>query len=468
LLLAVWGVELLVAFVGDQIPGYIKPAIDISVLGFTLLVCLLTGVVFGLVPALQASRPGLNELLKEGSRGSTGGAHRHRVRRALVVTEVALALMLLIGAGLMLRSFQRLQAFNPGFQIDNVLTARLNLPQRYTLQQATSFQSQLIERIENLPGAQSIGLASDVPLDGNVSATNVFIEGVAPPDDVVRVYTHNVSPNFFGAMGIPLLKGRDFGAQDREQAPSVIIISDSMARRFWPDADPIGRRISTSRDKSGNRIWDEVIGVVGDVRYRTLIRNQNKDPDIYLPLFQDPDRAIALAVRTEGDPSGLVSAIRGEVQSLDPNLPLFNVATMQQRMKSQTAGARFSTLLMGVFACVALLLAVVGIYGVMAYSVTQRTHEIGIRMALGASAGDVLKLVVGQGMTLALIGVGIGLVASFGLTWVMSSMLFGVSVTDPVTFIAISVVLTGVALVACFVPARRALKVDPMIALRYE
>jgi predicted permease len=468
LLLAVWGVDLLVAFVGNQIPGYIKPDIDLRVLGFTLLVSLMTGVVFGLVPALQASKPGLNELLKEGSRGSTGGARRHRIRRLLVVVEVALALMLLIGAGLMLRSFQRLQAFDPGFRVDNLLSVRMNIPRGYTPQQATAFRQQLVERVQGLPGAQSVGLSTDVPLDGNTSATLAAIEGLTPPDDDIRVYVHAISPNFLATLGVPLLRGRDFNIQDNDQAPAAVIISDSMARRLWPGDDPVGKRISTSRDQKGNRVWSQVVGVVGDVKYRTLIRDQNKDPDIYLPLLQNPDRALALAVRAQGDPSALAPAVRGEVRSLDPNLPVFNVATMRERMENDTARTRFSTLLLGVFACVAMLLAVVGIYGVMAYSVTQRTHEIGIRMALGASRADVLKLVVGEGMALVGAGVAIGLVLAFIATRVLASQLYSVSATDPATFSVVPLMLAGVALGASYVPARRATKVDPMVALRYE
>ena len=468
LLLAVWGIDLLGAFVGDQIPSYVKPDIDIRVFGFTLLVSLVTGIVFGLVPALQASKPGLNELLKEGSRGSTVGAERHRIRRALVIIEVALALMLLISAGLMLRSFQRLQAFNPGFEVDKVLTVRMNLPRSYSSQQAKLFHQQLLERIQGLPGIRSVGLSSDVPLDGNTSATMVPIEGLAPPDDDIRVYKHSISPNFFATLGIPILKGRDFSVQDNEQAPRAIIISNYMAERLWPNENPIGKRVSTSRDQNRNRVWDQVVGVVGDVKYRTLIRDQNKDPDIYLPLLQNPEPAFVLAVRAQGDPSSLVSAIRSEVVRLDSNLPIYDIATMQQRMEKVTANSRFSTLLLGVFACVAMLLAVVGIYGVMAYSVTQRTHEIGIRMALGADRSDVLKLVVGEGMALVGIGVGVGLLGALAATRVLASQLYSVSATDPVTFIVVSVILIGVALGASFVPARRATKVDPMVALRYE
>jgi putative ABC transport system permease protein len=468
LLLSVWGVDLLIAFIGNQVPGYIKPDIDPRVLGFTLLVSLLTGIVFGLAPALQASKPGLNELLKEGSRGSMGGARRHFIRRLLVVVEVALALMLLIGAGLMLRTFQRLQAFDPGFDVNNLLSVRMNLPRGYTPQQATAFRQQLIERVQGVPGAQSVGLGTDVPLDGSTSATLAAIEGLAPPDDDIRVYVHAISPNFLSTLGVPLLRGRDFNIQDNDQAPGAVIISDSMARRLWPGDDPIGKRISTSRDQKGNRVWSQVVGVVGDVKYRTLIRDQNKDPDIYLPLLQNPDRALALAVRAQGDDSALVPAIRSEVRSLDPNLPVFNIATMRQRMENDTARTCFSTLLLGVFACVAMLLAVIGIYGVMAYSVTQRTHEIGIRMALGARRRDVLKLVVGEGMALVGVGVAIGMVLAFIATRVLASQLYGVSATDPATFSVVPLLLAGVALGASYVPARRAVKVDPMVALRYE
>jgi putative ABC transport system permease protein len=269
-------------------------------------------------------------------------------------------------------------------------------------------------------------------------------------------------------MGIRLLRGRDFSAQDNAQAPRAVIISDSMAGRLWPGEDPIGKRVSTSRDQNQNRIWDQVVGVVGDVKYRTLIRDQNKDPDIYLPLLQNPEPDFVLAVRTQGDPSGLVSAIRSEVGRLDANLPVYDIATMQKRMDNVTTNARFSTLLLGVFACVAMLLAVVGIYGVMAYSVTQRTHEIGIRMALGADRSDVLKLVVGESLTLVGIGVGIGLVGAFAATRVLASQLYSVSATDPLTFSVVSLILAGVALGASYVPARRATRVDPMVALRYE
>jgi putative ABC transport system permease protein len=468
LLLSVWGIELIIAFVAGQVPGYVKPDIDIRVLVFTLLVSLVTGIIFGLIPALQASKPGLNELLKEGSRGSTGGARRHRVRRSLVIAEIALALMLLIGAGLMLRSFQRLQAFNPGFKVDNVLTLRISLPRSYSSNQATLFHQQLVERVQGLPGAQSVGSATDVPLDGNTSATMVPVEGLVPPDDDIRVYRHTISPNFFASLGIPILRGRDFTVRDNAQAPRVVIISDSMAQRLWPGEDPIGKRISTSRDQNRKEVWDEIIGVVGDVKYRTLIRDQNKDPDIYLPLLQNPDPAVALAVRTQGDPASLVPAIRSEVQRLDSNLPIFDIAPMKQRVENVTANTRFSTLLLGVFAAVAMLLAVVGIYGVMAYSVTQRTHEIGIRLALGADRRDVLKLVVGEGMALVGVGIGTGLLGAFAATRILASQLYSVSATDPVTFLVVSLILAGVALGACFVPARRATKVDPMVALRYE
>ena len=368
----------------------------------------------------------------------------------------------------MLRSFQRLQAFNPGFKVDNVLTLRISLPRSYSSNQATLFHQQLVERVQGLPGAQSVGSATDVPLDGNTSATMVPVEGLVPPDDDIRVYRHTISPNFFASLGIPILRGRDFTVRDNAQAPRVVIISDSMAQRLWPGEDPIGKRISTSRDQNRKEVWDEIIGVVGDVKYRTLIRDQNKDPDIYLPLLQNPDPAVALAVRTQGDPASLVPAIRSEVQRLDSNLPIFDIAPMKQRVENVTANTRFSTLLLGVFAAVAMLLAVVGIYGVMAYSVTQRTHEIGIRLALGADRRDVLKLVVGEGMALVGVGIGTGLLGAFAATRILASQLYSVSATDPVTFLVVSLILAGVALGACFVPARRATKVDPMVALRYE
>jgi predicted permease len=467
--LAYWGVDLLVALNPVELPSFVRINIDARVLFFTLLIALVVGVLFGLAPALQASRPDLNETLKEGGRTSAGGS-RQRLRSALVISEMALALVLLVMAGLMLRSFQRMQKVDPGFRADLVLTMQTALPpQRYEADASKMvFSQRLREKIEALPGVESVAVASDLPLKGSSSAIFATAESKAARETDLhpRVYTHSISPGFFQTLGIPLTRGRDFTAQDVLESPLVVIISDSMARRYWPEGDAVGARVRLGTEAKDP--WATVVGVAADVRHRELIRQSNTDPDIYLSLFQQPTDSLGLVVRSKSDAAGLAAAVRHEVQSLDPNLPLYSIETMEQLLSGQTAGARFSAVILLFFALLALVLAVAGIYGVMAYSVTQRTHEIAIRMALGAQARDVLRLVVGQGMLLALIGVGLGLVAAFALTRLMSSLLYGVSATDPATFIFIPLLLASVALLASYIPARRATKVDPMEALRYE
>jgi predicted permease len=471
LLLAIWGIDLLVALIPVQIPGFVKINIDASVLSFTLLIAFLTGLTFGLAPALQASKLDLNETLKDGSRGSTGGAGHNRIRRLLVISEIALALVLLVSAGLMLKSFERLRAFNPGFKTDHLLMVRANLSTRkYKPDAAAAFSERLLERISSLPSVQAVSIGSDLPLDGNSSATIGAIEGSAPgtAENEIRMYHHKVTPAFFATLGIPFIKGRDFTPTDDQQAPPVVIISKSMAQRYWPDEIPLGKRITISDDKDGKPIWQQIVGVVGDVKYRTLIRDQNKDPDIYLPFLQLPRLEFGVAVRTSLDPTGLVATLRAEMQSLDTDLPVYEVATMAQRVKDETAQSRFTTLLLGIFAFVAITLAGVGIYGVMSYSVSQRTHELGIRMALGAKQSDILRLVVGEGMMLVGVGVAVGLTGAIIATRVLATQLYSISATDPATFAIVSFILGGVALAACAVPARRATKIDPMVALRYE
>jgi putative ABC transport system permease protein len=468
LLLAAWGIDLLVAFLGDQVPQFVRVGIDARVLAFTLAVSVLTGMIFGIVPALQASKPDLNEALKEGTRGSTGGARRNRTRRLLVVSEIAMALMLLVCAGLMLRSFQQLQSFDPGFKIDGIISMRVILPRSYSEEQVTDFSRRFLGQVRGLAGLGEVGLGSNTPLDGNSSATYALVEGVTPPDNTPRVYYHRISPGFFSALGIPMREGRDFSDGDDARGRPVAIISSAMAARFWPGESAIGKRISMDEDEHGKPYWLEVVGVVGDVKYRTLIHDINRDPDIYVPMLQNASRSVSLVARMNGDTAALTQSIRGELQRLDPNLPIYGVQTMRERMNSQTARARFTALLLGTFSVVAMLLAAVGIYGVMAYSVAQRTHEIGIRLALGADRGDVLKMVVGEGMALVGAGVLIGAVAAVAATRAISSELYGVSATDPPTFVVVSLVLAGVALGACFIPALRATRVDPVVALRYE
>jgi putative ABC transport system permease protein len=467
-LLALWSVDFLIKLSPVSFPSFVKLTVDGRVLGFSLLISVLTGAMSGLAPALQTSRRTLNETLKAGGRNASGGLGRNRLLGSIVVSEIALAFTLLIGAGLMIRSLQRLQAVDPGFNSDRLLTMWVSLPAaRYPREQIAAFSQQLRERLQSLPGAQSVALASDLPLSGSTSAGPIELEGqpATPGGDEIRMYRHRVTPGFFSTVGIPLVKGRDFTANDHAQAPGVVIISEAMARRYWPNEDPIGKRL---RESGSENPWLSIVGVAGEVKYRGLPQNPNADPDVYFPLSQRPVRDLNLAARSGVDPDSLVSAVRGVLQKLDPDLPAYDVTTMAQTVANHTAQSRFSALLLGVFGALALALAAIGIYSVMAYAVEQRSREIGVRVALGARAGDVLKMVIGQGMRLALAGVALGLGAALALTQLMKRLLFGVGAADPLTYGAIALLLTLVALMACYVPARRATKVDPIVALRTE
>jgi putative ABC transport system permease protein len=466
LLFAVWGITQLIALMPANMPGAKDMRVDGKVLGFTLGVSLVTALVFGLVPALQATKSDLNESLKEGGRGGTAGAHRSRARSLLVVSEIALSLVLLIGAGLMINSFIRLEQVSPGFETRNVLTMRLSLPAaQYPdgRRRATFFQ-QVVERIGALPGAESVAAISRLPLTPGNSSRSFEIEG--KPNDSSRdgpgADYRVISSDYFQALSIPLLKGRAFTEQDNGDAPPTAIINETAARRYWPNEDPLGKRL---RIESGDP-WMEIVGVVGNVKHVGL--DSQSKAELYVPYLKDPWPFMTVVVRSASNPKSLADAMRNEVWAVDKDLPVPDIKTMDELLSGSVARRRFNTMLLGIFAAVALVLAAVGIYGVMSYSVTQRIHEIGIRMALGAKQSDVVKLVVGQGITLALIGVGLGLAGALALTRVLASLLFEVGTTDPATFVAISILLTGVALGACFVPARRAAKVDPMIALRYE
>jgi putative ABC transport system permease protein len=363
---------------------------------------------------------------------------------------------------------QRLQAVDPGFDSERLLTMLFNPPaQKYPGTQIGVFSQQLRERLRTLPGVQAVAISSDLPLSGDASAEQIELEvqSVSPADGGIRMYQHRVTPQFFSTLGIPLVKGRDFTDADHAQAPGVVIISEALARRYWPGEDPIGKRL---REGSRGNAWLSIVGIVADVKYRGLPQNPNADPDVYFPLLQRSTNNLSLAVRTEADPTSLTAAIRGELQKLDPNLPVYDVTTMAQQVVRQTTQTRFSAWLLGIFGALALLLSAVGIYSVMAYAVEQRTHEVGIRLALGARAGDVLKLVIRQGMRLALLGVALGLSAALVLTRLMKGLLFGVAAADPPTYAGIALLLTAVALLACWIPARRATKVDPLVSLRCE
>jgi len=466
--LAWLGVDMLLKLAPEDLPRLRQIGIDGRVFGWTALVSLLTGFVFGLVPALQSAKPNLNETLKEGGRSATDGAGKRGWRNLLVISELAMAVMLLIGAGLLLNSFWRLQRVDPGIDPRQTLTMQIPLqgPRYAQAQQVNAFYDQLIERVKTLPGVRAAAVSNSLPPDEQPWSDDFTIEGrpVDPHNDLVAEDIR-VSPEYFQALDARLLRGRYFNPTDSVNAPRVMVINDALARRHFQSEDPIGKRINRGTESEPS-VW-EIVGVVGDIKYKGL--GVETLPAFYQPIAQNPWFGAFLIVKTEtADPLGLAAAVRNEIRSLDRELPVTQVRTLEQRLYASVAQPRFRTTLTAIFAALALILASVGIYGVISYSVTQRAHEIGIRVALGARSRDVLTLVVKQGMTLTLIGLGIGLSASIALTRLMKTLLFGVSATDPLTFIVISLLLMVVALLAALVPARRAMKVDPMVALRFE
>ncbi len=466
---ALWGLGVLKSFSPSDIPRLEQIAIDKRVLVFTLAVSCLTALVFGLVPALQASKPNMNEILKEGGRSGSAGVRAARARHLLVISEIAMALVLLIGAGLLIKSFSRLQEFNWGFNQDHLLTARLQLPRsKYADEkQVRNFYEQLLQRLNNMPGVQSAGAVSSIFLSKTPNSTNFSIEGQPNKTgaESIEVPYDSISPNYFEVMGTPIVKGRPFNDRDVEGSPLVAIINETFAREFLRGEDPLGKRFKYD-SLDGPAPWFTIVGVVADTR-RTGFDSEVR-AETYIPHAQDPSAGMTLVLRTKTDPAGLTAALRNEVLSVDKDQPVYDVRTMDQLLVEKIAQRRFSALLLGLFALLALLLAAVGIYGVMAYSVAQRTHEIGIRMALGAQKRDLLRMIVRQGMILTAVGISLGLVVAFALTRVMSGLLYEVSATDIQTFIIIPLILAGVALLANYIPARQAAKVDPMVALRYE
>jgi predicted permease len=473
---ALLAIEALRALGPGNIPRLNEVAIDGRVVGFTFLISLVTGLVFGLAPALRASRVDLNEVLKDASRGSTGGGAfglgHHQVRKLLIISEVALSLVLLIGAGLLIRSYQRITGANPGFDAENVLSLRLSLPSsRYNNPEAvSSFYKQLDERVRALPGVENVGTNYSIPLSSVAFAWEpITVDGYvpnAPGEDLIISSSGYVSPDYFRAMGIPLLKGRYFDEHDKKGAQEVVIVDDKFAERFWPNEDPLGKRMR--RGDSGP--WRTVVGVVADEKEYGV----ESEPPItaYYPVEQFNIGSRFLVARTSGDPAEMTALVKEEIRAIDPELPAYDVYTMEQRLHDSLARRRFSMTLLGVFAAFALILAAIGIYGVMTYWVNQRTHEIGIRMALGAEARDVMRLLLKQGLALAALGISVGLVGTLALTYFyrerLSTLLYQITANDPITLGVISLVLLLVALAAIFVPARRATKVDPIVALRYE
>jgi putative ABC transport system permease protein len=435
--------------------------IDLRVLGFTFLISLVTGLLFGLIPALRLSRTDLNVSLKEGGRG--GGIHGRGLRGALMVSEVALAVVLLVGAGLLIRSFAKLLGVDPGYRAENLLTARISVPPRYRDNpQHAQFYEQILQRLVALPGVDSVGLTNNLPLTRYTLSSTMRVEGRAyqKGETLPSAPITTVNPDYFRTMGISLRSGRLFNDGDAQGAPRVALLSESLARRLFPDEDPLGKRLSSS-DR-----YTTVIGVVSDIRYTGL--DGEIEQAVYLSYRQSPPYTAALALRGAVDPSSLAPALRDAVREFDPALPVYDVMTMDERLSNSVAARRFNLLLLGGFAALALLLAGVGVYGVISYVVTQRTREVGVRMALGAQSADVLRLFIKQGMSLALLGVALGLLGAFAFTRVMTSLLFDVSASDPLTFACVALSLSLVALAACYLPARRAARIDPLASLRRE
>ncbi|HXI23961.1 MAG TPA: ABC transporter permease [Pyrinomonadaceae bacterium] len=471
LLLAFWAVRWVVSLSADTIPRAREISIDPRVAWFTLLVSVVTGVLFGLAPALQVSRPDLTDALKESGR-STAGIRTNRLRNALVVSEVALSLVLLVGAGLMIRSFAKLNEVDPGFKPGQVLTLgvaflRVKYPED---DQVAQVFSQILERAAATPGVLSAGAISDLPLTGSNISDSFTIEGRPPIAKEAEPSTeyHIVTPRYFESMGIPLLSGRDIAPTDKRQSPNVVVINDVFARRHFAGENPLGHRLKLQGQERDPLL---IVGVVSNVR--NLALDEQPTPEVYAPFLQDPlfptyQRSMTMVVRSNSDPGAISGPLRAAVSSVDKSLPVYALKPLTEHLRDSLARRRFNLILLSIFSCVALALAAIGIYGVINYSVNQRTHEMGIRMALGAKPRDVLRLVVRQAMILALAGVGIGLLASLALTRLMKGLLFSVSVTDPITLAVISLLMTLIALLACLIPARRATKVDPMVALRYE
>ena len=465
LLAAVWGIDILVALNPKDIPRINSVGINLPVLLFTMGVAVSTGIVFGLAPALQATRFNLNDALKEGSRGVSGSVWGRRVRGALVVSEIALSLVVLIGAGLLIRSFGRLLNSNPGFVADNLVTMNLELFRYKGAQKRASVLRDTLARIEQIPGIVAAGGGSGLPPVTAQRGTRFAVEGLDLQPGENGAYFLAVSPNYFQALGTPLVEGRVFDERDVDGAPKVVIVNQSMARNLFHDGSAIGRHLKLNNPEQSGE-WRTIVGVIADVKYQGL--DDSALREVYTPFSQTPFLWSYVMVRTSSEPSSMANGIRSAVSSGEPGLQAVNVQTMRQLVTQSVASPRFNTILLSSFAVIALLLATVGLYGVMSYTVSQQTREIGIRMALGARPRDVFRNVLGNALLLALFGVTAGLLSAFAVTRLMSGLLFGVSATDPLTFILISLLLTGVALGASFVPAHRATKVDPMVALRYE
>jgi putative ABC transport system permease protein len=457
----------------DGIPRLKEVTVNGSVLAFTATVSLLSGLLFGIAPLLHGYGERLNETLRAGTHNLTDHRGRRGLRNSLVVIEVSLSIVLLIGAVLLLRSFERLSSTSPGFDPQSLVTATVSLPEAaYAKEtQINSFYDQLLDRLQNSSGVTSAAVSMSLPPD-LLAITNPFHvpgEPLAPGQSLPLAVETTVSSGYFRTLGIPLLRGRLFSDSDRNRTDEILIINDALARRYFPGRDPVGQRIQTG-DPDPKAAWETIVGVVGDVKYSGL--DAPPQPTLYKPYFEAGwtswSREMFIVIRTNADPKAVASTLRSAVQSLDGNLPVTDIHTMNDLLSKSVAQPRFRTLLLGIFAAVALLLAVVGIFGVMSYLVGRRTQEIGVRMALGASHGNVLRMILGEGLRVVLLGIGLGLIEALLLGRLVKSLLFGIQPADPLTFLSAAILLTIVALGACYIPARRAMRVDPMVALRHE
>lgn len=466
LLLASWSLDALIALNPDNIPRLTAVQINLPVLWFTLAVSAITGLIFGLVPAWQATRGNLNLMLREGGQGSVGHIKGQRLRGALVVTEIALSLIVLVGAGLLLKSFTRLLGVETGYKAENLLTVNLPMVEHSDPEQRTQLTREVLARIAQLPGVQIASGGSAQPPINAQRVTRFAVQGLENDSEALRsAYFIAVSPDYFRALGNQQAEGRDFTERDDTKSARVVIINQTLARNLFPNESAVGKRLQLVNSDQSNE-WREIVGVVGDIRYSGL--DDPGEAAIYTPFAQTPFLWSNLLIRTSVPPQSLIQSVRGAIKSVDTSLEPANFITMEELVSDSVAQPRFYTVLLGAFALLALALAAIGIYGVMAYSVIQRTHEIGVRLALGAGSGDVLRLVLRQGMILAVIGTVIGLACAWAMTRLMSGLLYEVSSTDPATFTFVSLGLIAVAMLACWLPARRAAKVDPMVALRYE
>ncbi|MBI2150388.1 MAG: ABC transporter permease [Acidobacteria bacterium] len=469
LALARFGISAITKMGGQAFPRLAQAETDMATLVFTIGVAVVTGLMFGILPALQVSQSTTHESLKEGGRGSTSGGKHQRLRRSLVVAEVALSLALLCGAGLLIKSFMRLQDIDPGFRPDGVLTARILLPQaRYSQpEQIRTFYTEFIRRVSEIPGVQSVGGINALPLSGTGGSgtTTVDTNAVAPGSTTPEADLRAITPGYFETTGTPLIRGRYFNDRDNETSMPVAIIDETMANTYWPNQDPLGKRLKRGGPQSTNP-WLTVVGVVRHVRYQSLERPSRVQ--LYWPQAQLPAAAVSVAIRTSMEPASLSKAVQGAAIALDSEQPIYAIRTMGELVADSVLRRRLVMTLLAIFAGLALVLAALGIYGVVSFWITQRSHEIGIRMALGATRGQVLKLVLGQSLSIVVSGIVVGLLGSLGLTRVLETLLFNVSTTDPATFFYVCVALLGVGLIACLVPAHRATSVDPVQALRRE